>query len=180
MRGINRYYARVSNEISADDVEPTLPARVHAIVLVSRLHRPALRALALARATRPDVLEAVTMELDAAETRELVGEWERRDLPVPLKVLAAPYRDLARPLVDYVRDLRCHGTRSVITVFIPEYVTTRWWQNLLHNQSALRLKGRLLFTPGVVVVNVPYHLGVADQGWLGAPALEQVGTTMNS
>jgi amino acid transporter len=178
MRGINRYYARVSHEISADDVEPTLPARVHAIVLVSRLHRPALRALALARATRPDVLEAVTMDLDAAETRELVSEWEGRELPVRLRVLAAPYRDLARPLVEYVRELRRYEPRSVITVFIPEYVTTRWWQNLLHNHSALRLKGRLLFTPGVVVVNVPYHLGVADQGWLGAAAPEAVGTTM--
>ncbi|MGA9309137.1 MAG: APC family permease [Pseudonocardiaceae bacterium] len=178
MRGINRYYARVGDEISAEDVAPILPARVHAIVLVSRLHRPALRALALARATRPDVLEAVTMELDAAETQELVGEWERRDLPVRLKVLAAPYRDLARPIVEYVRELRRYEPRSVITVFIPEYVTTRWWQNLLHNQSALRLKGRLLFTPGVVVVNVPYHLGVADQGWLGAIAPEQVGTTL--
>ncbi|PZS15827.1 MAG: hypothetical protein DLM60_16470 [Pseudonocardiales bacterium] len=59
-------------------------------------------------------------------------------------------------------------------------MTTRWWQNLLHNQSALRLKGRLLFTPGVVVVNVPYHLGVADQGWLGAATPEQVGTTQQS
>jgi hypothetical protein len=178
MRGINRYYARVSQEISVDDVAATLPARVHAIVLVSRLHRPALRALALARATRPDVLEAVTMELDAAETRELVAEWERRDLSVRLKVLAAPYRDLARPLVEYVRELRRYEPRSVITVFIPEYVTTQWWQNLLHNQSALRLKGRLLFTPGVVVVNVPYHLGVAEQGWLGAAPSERVGTTM--
>jgi amino acid transporter len=178
MRGIKRYYARVSQEISADDVAATLPARVHAIVLVSRLHRPALRALALARATRPDVVEAVTMELDAAETRELVAEWERRDLSVRLKVLAAPYRDLARPLVEYVRELRRYEPRSVITVFIPEYVTTQWWQNLLHNQSALRLKGRLLFTPGVVVVNVPYHLGVADQGWLGAAPSERVGTTM--
>ncbi|MGA9690710.1 MAG: DNA-binding protein, partial [Pseudonocardiaceae bacterium] len=130
-------------------------------------------------ATRPDVLEAVTMELDPVETRALVDEWERRDLPVRLKVLAAPYRDLARPLVEYVRELRRYEPRSVITVFIPEYVTTRWWQHLLHNQSALRLKGRLLFTPGVVVVNVPYHLGVADQGWLGAPAPEQIGTTMN-
>jgi hypothetical protein len=178
MRGIKRYYARVSQEISVDDVAATLPARVHAIVLVSRLHRPALRALALARATRPDVVEAVTMELDAAETRELVAEWERRDLSVRLKVLAAPYRDLARPLVEYVRELRRYEPRSVITVFIPEYVTTQWWQNLLHNQSALRLKGRLLFTPGVVVVNVPYHLGVAEQGWLGAAPSERVGTTM--
>jgi hypothetical protein len=180
MRGINRYYARVSQEIMTQDEAVTLPARMHAIVLVSRLHRPALRALALARATRPDVLEALTMDLDQEDTRELMAQWERKDLPVRLKVLAAPYRDLIRPLVDYVTGLRHDEPRSVITVFIPEYVTTRWWQNLLHNQSALRLKARLLFTPGVVVVNVPYHLGVADQGWLGDPTPKRAAPTLVS
>jgi hypothetical protein len=184
MRTINRYYGRVSREIAAEDELSTLPSRVHAIVLVSRLHRPALRALALARATRPDVIEAVTVEVDEAETRELVAEWQRRRLPVPLKVLAAPYRDLAQPVLAYVKRLRgADRPRSVITVFIPEYVTSGWWQNLLHNQSALRLKARLLFTPGVVVVDVPYQLGVADQGWLGdtsseAVAGEPVGMTL--
>jgi hypothetical protein len=175
MRTINRYYGRVSREIAAEDELSTLPSRVHAIVLVSRLHRPALRALALARATRPDMIEAVTVEVDEAETRELVAEWQRRRLPVPLKVLAAPYRDLAQPVLAYVRRLRgADRPRSVITVFIPEYVTSGWSQNLLHNQSALRLKARLLFTPGVVVVDVPYHVGVADQGWLGDTSLEPV------
>ncbi|MBV9844835.1 MAG: APC family permease [Kutzneria sp.] len=167
MRGINRYYGRVSQEIMADDETPTLPGRMRAIVLVSRLHRPALRALALARATRPDALEAVTMDLDEADTRTLVQQWERRHFAMPLKVLSAPYRDLIRPLADYVKQVRRDEPGSVITVFIPEYVTTRWWQHLLHNQSALRLKARLLLTPGIVVVNVPYHLGVTDQGWLG-------------
>ena len=180
MRGINRYYARVSQEIMAPDEAPTLPARMHATVLVSRLHRPALQAVALARATRPDVLEAVTMDLDQGDTRELVAQWQQRHLPVRLKVLAAPYRDLSRPFVDYVKGLRRDEPRFVITVFIPEYVTTRWRQNVLHNQSALRLKARLLFTPGVVVVNVPYHLGVADQGWLGGPTREHAGTTLVS
>jgi amino acid transporter len=181
MRGVNRYYDRFAREIAADNGAPTLPSRVHAIVLVSRLHRPALRALALARATRPDVVEAVTVEVEEGETRELAAEWERRRIPVALKVLAAPYRDLAQPLVAYVKRLRRDQPRSVVTVFIPEYVTSRWWQNLLHNQSALRLKARLLFTPGVVVVDVPYHLGVSDQGWLGAPehvAALPVGTTL--
>jgi hypothetical protein len=63
--------------------------------------------------------------------------------------------------------------RAVIAVYLPEYVTRRWWQNLLHNQSALRIKARLLFTPGVVVINVPYLLGVASQGWLGSEPRER-------
>jgi amino acid transporter len=167
MRAINRYYARVTAETTPDEESPILPSRVRALVLVSRLHKPALRALAYARATRPDSLEAITMAIDEADTRELLAEWERREIPVPIKVLEAPFRDLIRPLADYVRQLRLADPHAVIAVFIPEYVTSRWWQQLLHNQSALRLKARLLFTPGVVVVNVPYQLGVASQGWLG-------------
>jgi hypothetical protein len=169
MRGVNRYYGRVSAEVSAnEDAEPTtLPSRVHAIVLVSRLHKPALKALALARATRPDALTAITLALDDADTHRLRQEWERRAIPVPLTVLEAPYRDLVRPLISYVKQLRDTHPQTVIMVFIPEYVVTRWWQQLLHNQSALRFKARLLFTPGVVMVSVPYQLGVGEQGWLG-------------
>ena len=168
MRAINRYYARVTAEVAPEQTPPTLPASVHAVVLVSRLHKPALRALAFARANRPDVLEAVTMATDEQETRELADAWQRRGIPVPLKVLEAPYRDLLRPLTDYIQRLRRDKPSAVIAVYIPEYVTRRWWQNLLHNQSALRIKARLLFTPGVVVINVPYLLGVTGQGWLGS------------
>jgi amino acid transporter len=168
MRGVNRYYDRVTAEVSAEAAEqPTLPSRVHAIVLVSRLHRPALRALALARATRPDTLGAVTLNVDPDDTRHLRADWEKRAISAPLTVLEAPYRDLVRPLVTYVKRLRETYPQTVIMVFIPEYVVTRWWQQLLHNQSALRFKARLLFTPGVVVVDVPYQLGVGEQGWLG-------------
>ncbi|MBV8997000.1 MAG: APC family permease, partial [Pseudonocardiales bacterium] len=173
MRAINRYYARVTAEVAAEQTPPTLPASVHAVVLVSRLHKPALRALAFARANRPDVLEAVTMATDEHETRELADAWQQRGIPVPLKVLEAPYRDLLRPLTDYIQRLRRDKPRAVIAVYIPEYVTRRWWQNLLHNQSALRIKARLLFTPGVVVINVPYLLGVASQGWLGSEPRER-------
>ena len=168
MRAINRYYARITAEVAPEQTPPTLPASVHAVVLVSRLHKPALRALAFARANRPDVLEAVTMATDEQETRELADAWQRRGIPVPLKVLEAPYRDLLRPLTDYIQRLRRDKPSAVIAVYIPEYVTRRWWQKLLHNQSALRIKARLLFTPGVVVINVPYLLGVTGQGWLGS------------
>ncbi|HYZ38215.1 MAG TPA: amino acid permease, partial [Pseudonocardiaceae bacterium] len=173
MRAINRYYARVTAEVAPEQTPPTLPASVHAVVLISRLHKPALRALAFARANRPDVLEAVTMATDEQETHELADAWQQHGIPVPLKVLDAPYRDLLRPLTDYIQRLRRTEPRAVIAVYLPEYVTRRWWQHLLHNQSALRIKARLLFTPGVVVINVPYLLGVTSQGWLGSETRER-------
>ncbi len=166
MRSISVYYRRFEAEVSAPGGLPTLPPRVTAVVLVSRLHQPALHALALARATRPDRLDAVSVEVDEAETRTLCRDWERRGIDVPLLVLSSPYRELVRPVVDHVRRLRQSDPAGVVTVFVPVYVVTRWWQNLLHNQSALRLRARLMATPGVVVVSVPYHLGRADQGWL--------------
>ena len=159
MLGIRRHYNRVAAEIAIEpDEELMLPSKVHAVVLVSKLHKPALRALAFARASRPDVLEAVTVDVDPAETRKLVDEWDLRGIPVPLKVLASPYREITRPIVDYVRSIRRASPRDIVTVYIPEYVLGHWWEQLLHNQSALRLKGRLLFTPGVMVTSVPYQL----------------------
>jgi hypothetical protein len=77
---------------------------------------------------------------------------------VPLKIINSPYRDVSNPLLDYLRDIRRESPRDLICVFIPEYVVGRWWEHLLHNHSALRLKTRLLFTPGVMVTSVPYHL----------------------
>ena len=79
-------------------------------------------------------------------------------MPVPLTVVDSPYREITRPIIDYVKSLRRGSPRDVVTVFIPEYVVGRWWENLLHNQSALRIKGRLLFEPGVMVTSVPWQL----------------------
>ena len=142
----------------ADSAAALLPSRVHAIVLVSKIHKPTLRALAYARVARPDVLEAVTVNVDLDETRALTDEWDRREMPVPLKVLDSPYREITRPIIEYVKGIRRSSPRDIVTVYIPEYVVGRWWEQLLHNQSALRLKGRLLFTPGVMVTSVPWQL----------------------
>lgn len=160
MRRIRQHYDRVRLELTADqqDDAAMMPARVHAIVLVSKIHKPTLRALSYARASRPSTIEAVTVNVDLAETRALQDEWDRRGIPVPLKVLDSPYREVTRPIIDYVRSLRRSGPRDVVTIYIPEYVVGHWWEQLLHNQSALRLKGRLLFTPGVMVTSVPYQL----------------------
>lgn len=77
---------------------------------------------------------------------------------MPLKVLASPYREITRPVLTYIKNLRLDSPRDIVCVYVPEYVVGRWWENLLHNQSALRLKGRLLFEPGVMVVSVPWQL----------------------
>jgi hypothetical protein len=158
MKAIRRHYDNVTRELAADDEDKTLPTKVHAIVLVSKLHKPTLRALAYAKATRPNVLEGVYVGLDDKTTKQLVREWDERNLGVPLKVLYSPYREIVKPIIDYATQIREANPRGVVAVYIPEYVVGRWWEQLLHNQTALRLKGRLLFTPGVMVTSVPYQL----------------------
>ncbi len=160
MQGIRNHYTAVAAELapSDDSSDVLLPSRVHALVLVSKIHRPTLRALAYARATRPSYLEGISVNVDADETAALQAEWERREIPVPLKSLDSPYREITRPVVDYVRSIRRNSPRDVVMVYIPEYVVGHWWEQLLHNQSALRLKARLLFTPGVMVASVPWQL----------------------
>ena len=158
MRGIRRHYDHVSDELEIDDSDVVLPSRVHAIVLVGKLHKPTMRALAYARIARPDTIEAVIVDLDPASTESISRRWDELDLPVPLTTLDSPYRELVRPIVRYVKGIRRRSPRDIVSVYIPEYVVGRWWEQLLHNQTALRLKGRLLFTPGVMVTSVPYQL----------------------
>src|SRR5690606_22974303 len=154
MKGIRRHYDRVAEELEPSGEDVVLPARNHGIILVSKVHKPTLRAIAYARATRPSTLEAVPVAVDAEEARRLQDEWDALDLPVPLKILDSPYREITRPVLAYVKSIRRKSPRDVVTVFIPEYVVGHWWEQLLHNQSALRLKGRLLFQPGVMVTSV--------------------------
>ncbi len=166
MNLIRRHYQTVSRELAerADAEEQTvLPSRNHALVLVSKLHLPTQRAVAYARATRPDTLEAVTVSVDEAETRQLVRAWQESDITVPLKVISSPYREITRPVLDYVKRVSKESPRTVVTVFIPEYVVGHWWEQLLHNQSALRLKGRLLFMPEVMVTSVPWQLHSSER-----------------
>jgi amino acid transporter len=158
MSGIHKHYARVAEELAASEEDTIMPAHNHAIVLVSKLHLPTMRALAYAKATRPDTMEAVTVNVDEADTKALMNRWADESFRVPLKVIESPYREITRPILDYVRRVRRDNPRDVVTVFIPEYVVGRWWEQILHNQSALRLKGRLLFQPGVMVTSVPWQL----------------------
>ena len=176
MLGIRKHYNRVRDELAIDwDVDkPLLPSHVHAIVCISKIHKPTMRALSYARASRPSILEAVTVDVDHDETQALLAEWDRHDIPVPLKVLASPYRQITKPILDYVRSIRSGNPRDIVTVYLPEYVLGKWWEQVLHNQSALRLKARLLFTPGVMVVSVPWQLQSsegAERDWIDEPPI---------
>ncbi|GAB3666211.1 APC family permease [Nocardioides korecus] len=164
LRSIRKHYDRVEQELQMTDSDPILPTRVHAIVLVSKLHKPTMRALAYAKATRPNILEAVFVDVDGGRTNKLVDQWDAQRIDVPLKMLYSPYREVIRPIVQYAVEIRESNPRGVVAVYIPEYVVGRWWQQILHNQTALRLKGRLLFTPGVMVTSVPYQLRGAELG----------------
>ncbi|MFE3327934.1 APC family permease [Streptomyces sp. NPDC059176] len=160
MRGVRRHYDAIAAELAVDDARRELapPPRVLALVLVSTLHKPTLRALAYARAFRTDRLEALTVAVDRDAAADLERRWEEYGIDVPLKVLDSPYREIASSVLGYVRSIRRESPRDVVAVFIPEYVVGHWWENLLHNQSALWLKSRLLFSPGVVVISVPWQL----------------------
>ncbi|MDY0816176.1 APC family permease [Kitasatospora purpeofusca] len=160
MRGIRRHYDGVAEELAVDDpeAESARPSRVHGIVLVSKVHKPTLRAIGYAQAFAPDSLEALTVAVEPDATGELERRWEELALPVPLKTLDSPYREITKPVVQYVRDYRRTSPRDAVAVFIPEYVVGHWWEHLLHNQSAFWLKSRLLFTPGVMVISVPWQL----------------------
>jgi amino acid transporter len=160
MTSIRRHYDGVAEELAAEDPQEAKvrPSRVHSFVLVSKIHKPTLRALRYAKLLRSDTLEAVTVNMDQAETEQLRREWDESGMDIPLTILDSPYREISRPVIDYVKRLRQEQPRDVVSVFIPEYVVGRWYEHLLHNQSALRLKGRLLFTPGVMVTSVPYQL----------------------
>jgi amino acid transporter len=170
MRGIQKHYQSVALELTPDlSAGVTLPSSNVSIVLVSKLHLPTLRALAYARATRPAKLEAITIDVDEGETARLKEEWERVGIPVPLTIISSPYRDITQPVVAYVKRLRLESPRDIVTVFIPEYVLGHWWEQLLHNQSALRLKARLINLRGVVVASVPYQLQSSQARWQSDP-----------
>jgi amino acid transporter len=163
MRGIRHHYDLVNLELVPDDGDDVLPSRVHAVVLVSKVHKATLRAINYARATRPSTLVALTVDVDHAATDVLKAEWERRAVPVPLQILDSPYREISRPIIRYIKEVNRESPRDVISIFIPEYVVGQWWEQLLHNQHALRLKGRLLFMRGVMVTSVPYQLASSNR-----------------
>jgi amino acid transporter len=128
------------------------------VVLVGGVHRGVLEALAYAKSLSPNRLLAVTVVSDDEEQERIEQAWRERGIDVPLEIVHSPYRELTRPILRFIDELDARHENSIVTVVLPEFVVGTWWSQLLHNQSALFLKGRLLFRKGTVVTSVPYHL----------------------
>lgn len=145
------------NAESVADVA-ALPSRVHAIVYVERVRRPAVRALSYARAGRPSTIEALTVNNDRAALEVVKKRWYALGIPVPLSVIDSPYRDTVDAVVSYIRRRRKKSPRDILVVYLPEFVVEHWWQRLLHRRTVRRLKQALLHEPGVMTATVPWAM----------------------
>jgi hypothetical protein len=128
------------------------------VVLVGRVHKGVLQAVQYAKSLNPARLLAVCVVSDEEEDNEIQRQWVEYGIDVPLETVYNPYRELSRPVMRFIDELDAQYERDMITVVIPEFVVKHWWEHVLHNQSALILKGRLLFRKATVVTSVPYHL----------------------
>jgi len=155
---IHRHYVDVAEQLSTEGLAGLRPIHHEVIVPISGIHRGVIAALEYAKSIAPHHVTAVYVNLDDVATQKLREKWQQWGSGVNLVVVASPYRSLARPLFNYVDRVRRSSPNVIITVVLPEFVPAKWWQNLLHNQNTLFLKGALLFKKGVVVTNVPYHL----------------------
>jgi amino acid transporter len=154
---IRSHYNSVARQLSLDGLEPPPPMGTTVLVLVGDLHRGVVQAILYAQALSP-AAKAVYVETDPERTRRLEERWGKWGMGAPLVVLSSPYRSLLGPLVDYIDHLRQQSPNHMVTLVIPEFIPARWWQQLLHNQTALLIKGAMLFRKNVVVTDVPYHL----------------------
>jgi amino acid transporter len=155
---VKRHYSKVSTQLQVPSDYRPPPMNHTVVVLVGGVHRGVLDALAYARSLNPNHLVAVTSVSDEEEQERIEGQWADHAIGIPLEIVYDPYRELTVPILRYIDELDNRFRNDIVTVVIPEFVVDHWWGQLLHNQSALVLKGRLLFRPGTVVISVPYHL----------------------
>jgi hypothetical protein len=157
--GVRRHYDRVGAALTVTPAEAATPPINHTVVvLVGRVHRGVLKALAYAKSLRPQYLVAAYVSFDEDDQKAIELEWKEFDIDVPLEIIFSPYRELVAPIERYIDELDERRDNDTITVVIPEFVVDRWFEHALHNQSALILKGRLLFRENTVVISVPYHV----------------------
>ena len=157
-KAIKKHYDSVAAGLRiSDDYKPRRMNHT-IVVLVGSLHRGSVEALAYAKSLAPNHLVAVSIVSDDESQERIEKAWAERNIDVPLEIVHSPYRELSRPVMRFIDELDARYENDIVTVVLPEFVVTSWWGHLLHNQSALLLKGRLLFRKGTVVISVPYHL----------------------
>jgi amino acid transporter len=157
LRGIHKHYQRSAAELAVST--PLDPNDIHhtVIVPVSQLNRVARQTLAYARSISDNVT-AVHISDGEEEIQKFREDWARLEIPIPLVIIESPYRALVGPLLKYIDEIGKQKPNDTLTIVLPEFIARHWWEHLLHNQTALRLKAALLFRPGTVVTSVPYHL----------------------
>jgi amino acid transporter len=159
LRAVHWHYSEVAKQLSLADAPPPIAVRRHtAVVLISGVHRGVIPALQYGLSLAPDNVTAVYVDMDAEATHKLQEKWKQWGSGVPLVVLSSPYRSLVRPLMNYIDEIDKQYDDDVLTIILPEFIPSKWWQHLLHNQTALLIKATLLFSKGKVVTSVPYHL----------------------
>jgi amino acid transporter len=157
-KGIHRHYQRVRKQLTIPPDYRPPPMNHTVVVLVGGMHRGVLDALAYAKSLNPTRVVAVTVVSDEEEQERIERVWAERNIDVPLEIVYDPYREVSRPILRYIDEIDARWDNDIVTVIIPEFVVDHWWGHLLHNQTALLLKGRLLFRKGTVVTSLPYHL----------------------
>jgi hypothetical protein len=157
-KAIKRHYDAVAAGLSVSAEYKPRRMNHTIVVLVGSLHRGTLEALAYAKSLAPNHLIAMTIVSEEDDQERIEKAWADRGLDIPLEIVHSPYRELTRPVLRFIDELDARYENDIVTVVIPEFVVTSWWGHLLHNQSALILKGRLLFRKGTVVISVPYHV----------------------
>ncbi|WP_243295244.1 APC family permease [Geothrix mesophila] len=161
---IRRHYVGVKGKLAASRTDATLPTKHHALVLVNSIHRGVVQSLLYGRHVAGDRVEALTVDLGSDGVREsramekLRADWTIYGMGVPLRCIPSPYRKVVEPILAEVERIRLAEPELVLTVILPEFIAPKWWQQFLHNQSALRIKAALLVKPGVIVTSVPMHL----------------------
>lgn len=166
MTAIHRHYGAVRRELSLPERgegDTLRPSRSHALVLVSTLDKPTLRALAVAASTRPTTLEALTVHDEDTDWRAVADHWQELDNQIPLRILYSPYRQFRAPVLAHVISLLSRSPRDVVVVYIPEFLVGHWWEEFLHNRSVRRLRSDLAHLPRVVIATVPWQLGSAQE-----------------
>ena len=166
-RAINRHYSQVSTQLqteptsSAREIVQDFPingSRSHKIIVpIATINKVSLMALDFARSLGEDVT-ALYISDDREAIEALSEKWQAYKLDLPLVILENPFRTVVPPLLHYLEGLDKLSSDDVLMVILPEFVAQHWWELILHNQTALRIKNALLSRPGVVVIDVPYHM----------------------
>ena len=154
---VRRHYEDVAKRLSLEGAGRPKIGKNPVVVLVAGMHKGVIEALEYAKSISPNVT-ALTVDLDPTKTSRLRLRWAEWAPDVPLVVLESPYRSILQPLLEYIDRMERQGEGRYLTVVLPEFIPSHWWEHFLHNQTALLVKAALLFRPGKVTVSVPYHL----------------------